>query len=265
MIAVVLGCLWNMVFDYLFVWVFQWGLVGASVATLFGQAITLIVLLIFLGKKKAITFKVPKGQFITIAKDIIIIGLAPFGLSTIPNVSIVILNKATLFYGGEEGLGAYGCIAYLTFIVLLMLQGVGDGAQPLISTYYGKDDFSSLKKLRKYTYIFSLTIALVSMVIEIKLRWKLGPFMGTSSNTTTIVAKALPIFAIAFPLQGIIRATSSILYSTEKALRSYLITYSEPIFILLAIIILCPYFALDGVWFAFTAGQCALMIMSLIL
>ena len=265
MTAGIFGGLVNAFFDYLFVWVFDMGLPGASAATLVGQAFALIMLVSFMLKKKKLILKVDFKGIGRVFKDILIIGITPFGLTTVPNITVILLNKATLLHGGERGLAAYGCIAYLTFIALLALQGVGDGAQPLISYYHGKDDKESLKKVNRYTYIMSLGFALAFMAIEILLRNKLGAFMGALPDTAIIVATALPIFALAFPFQAFSRSASSILYATENVLGSYLITYTEPVFILVSLLALGATYGLNGVWIACATGQGLVMLLSVFL
>lgn len=68
------------------------------------------------------------------------IGLAPFGITMCPMISLLLMNRASLQYGGSEGVACYACIAYVITIMYLILQGVGDGSQPLMSRFYGEDN-----------------------------------------------------------------------------------------------------------------------------
>lgn len=266
MLSFVLGCVVNIALDWLFIWVFEWGLEGAAAATVIGQLVSLVICLDFLIRKKKFSFRYRGSEFKNICLRICRIGLSPFGLTIVPNISVVILNKASLFYGGDEGLAAYGCMAYLVYIVYMVIQGVTDGAQPLISTYFGKKDFDSLKIIEKYTYLSAIAVALISFVIEYIFRNKLGFFMGSSGETALLIEKGIPVFALGFFFVAVSRSAASCLYACEKNRRSFIISYSEPLFIMFCLIIieLCLPMGLFGVWISNTAGQFMVMAAALI-
>ncbi len=52
----------------------------------------------------------------------------PFGLALTPNISLVLINRFSAFYGGERAIATYACVSYIICIVYLILQGVGDGS-----------------------------------------------------------------------------------------------------------------------------------------
>lgn len=144
-----LGFISNIIFDYIFIWQLNLGTFGAGLATVIGQAVALIVGLMYLIKKKGITFKTYKHNLLNIWKSILKIGIAPFGLNLSPNFSLILINRFSVFYGGEEAIASYACVSYVIVIVYLILQGVGDGSQPLISKYYGEGKTQDLKYIQK--------------------------------------------------------------------------------------------------------------------
>ncbi len=264
MMSFVSGCVVNIFLDWLFVWQFGWGLEGAAAATIIGQILSFAVCLVFLMKKKMFYFSYKGNEFGKICWQICKIGISPFGLTIVPNISVIVLNKASLYYGQDIGLAAYGCMAYLVYLVYMVIQGVTDGAQSLISTYYGKSDFNTLNRIKKYTYFSSLFVATVSFFIEVYFRKYLGPFMGCSAQASTIIEKGLPVFAIGFFFVAFSRSTASCLYACEKNLKSYIISYTEPIFITISVFLFNSA-GLDGVWLSNTIGQFAVAAVSLLL
>ena len=56
-----------------------------------------------------------------------------------PNISLIIINRFSIHYGGDEAVAVYACIAYIICIIYLILQGVGDGSQPLFSRIMEKE------------------------------------------------------------------------------------------------------------------------------
>ena len=96
--------------------------------------------------------KISLNKIKNVWKSIFKVGLAPFGLSLTPNISLVLINWFSAQYGGESAIATYACISYIICIVYLILQGVGDGSQPLMSKYYGERDFNELHKVNKLAY-----------------------------------------------------------------------------------------------------------------
>ena len=92
-ITMMLGFISNIIFDYIFIWQLNLGTFGAGLATVIGQAVALIVGLMYLIKKKGITFKTYKHNLLNIWKSILKIGIAPFGLNLSPNFSLILINR----------------------------------------------------------------------------------------------------------------------------------------------------------------------------
>mgnify|MGYP000175830091 CR=1 FL=1 len=99
--------------------------------------------------------KIPVGiprQALSVFFSIWRIGLAPFGITMCPMISLLLMNRASLQYGGSEGVACYACIAYVITIMYLILQGVGDGSQPLMSRFYGEDNKKEVRITRTMAY-----------------------------------------------------------------------------------------------------------------
>ena len=75
-------------------------------------------------------------------------------LDLAPNISLVIINRFSVYYGGQEAIATYACISYIICIVYLLLQGVGDGSQPLMSQFYGAGEEKSLNKPKRWRMNF---------------------------------------------------------------------------------------------------------------
>lgn len=154
MIAMIAGFVTNIIFDYLFVWVL-------------GQGITLLIALLYLLYRKQITLYIPFSKFGKVVTSILKIGIAPFGLAMSPNISLIIINRFSVFYGGESAVVTYAYIAYVISIIYLILQGVGDGSQPLISYYYGEKNFKNLLDTRKLAYGFAIFLSLIGLYYHV--------------------------------------------------------------------------------------------------
>ena len=147
MLAMVGGFITNIILDFVFVWIFEMGMKGAAFATIIGQGVTAVIAIIYaLCSKKFYLYVKPKN-IKKICGSVLKVGLAPFGLALTPNISLVLINRFSAFYGGEKAIATYACVSYIICIIYLILQGAGDGSQLLMSRYYGGKDAAGSKEI----------------------------------------------------------------------------------------------------------------------
>lgn len=257
MYAMIAGFVTNIILDYLFVWIFGQGMAGAAWATIIGQAVTMAATIFYLVKKK-IGFRIPSApKLLLLCRTILKMAAAPFGLTFSPQITTVLMNRFLMVYGGEQAVAVYGCIAYITAITYLLLQGVGDGSQPLISRYYGENNLPVMKQMRKYAYITSFSIAVLRLAGFGLTRNYVGVLFGASPETNRSVALYLPLFLAALIFLSYVRITTAFLYATEKSGFSYILVYAEPaaIFVLLLSLPHIPSLGILGVWMAVPLAQ----------
>ncbi len=242
MVSMITGFITNIILDYLFVWVFEQGVAGAALATVIGQSATMLIAIIYLWNKKLFTLNIAISKMGIVSLNIIKIGIAPFGLAMTPNIALIIINRFSMFYGGEQAIATYACMEYIMCIIYLILQGVGDGSQPLLSQHYGKRNFDKLNNIQKLAYGFSLFLSVIGCIMIYVTRENLGILFGASNEVTIEIAKIIPIFLVSVPFIAINRITTANFYATEKTIFSYILTFLEPILMLALMIILPPLF-----------------------
>ena len=256
MTAMAAGFVSNIILDYLFVWVKDGGIRGAAWATIISQGITMLLALVYLTVKRRIFFRIPVSRAVHTAGAILKIGIAPFGLAMTPNLSLMIINRFSAGYGGEEAIATYACIAYIICIIYLILQGVGDGSQPLMSLYYGQGNLKNLKDTRALAYEFALFLSVCGVAVLFLLRWKIGILFGASLEVNYEIGRIMPVFLLSVPFVAVSRITTSGFYATEKSLFSYFLTFMEPVLMFVLMLILPP--LLGGqqmIWWSTTAAR----------
>lgn len=242
MASVIAGFAANIFLDYLFVWVFQQGVAGAALATVIGQGITMLAALAYLLYKKQLTLRIPYTCMGSASASILKTGTAPFGLAMAPNITLILVNRFSILYGGEKAIAVYACISYMICILYLILQGVGDGSQPLMSRYYGEGNSIQQGKVRNLAYIFSMLLSVLGCIVLYTAKGSLGLLFGASNEVSQEVAATLPIFLLSAPLDAFNRVTTASFYATDKSTCSYLLTFCEPLFMLAFMGILPPLF-----------------------
>ena len=242
MIAMLGGFVTNILLDYLLVWVYGQGMTGAALATIVGQGVTFLIALLYSVLKKKLFICINAGEFRFLCKSIFKVGFAPFGLALTPNISLVIINRFSASYGGEKAIATYACISYIICIIYLILQGVGDGSQPLMSKYYGERKTNELAEVKRMAYTFAVILAFIGCVIMYLGRWHIGTLFGSSDTVNSETAKIIPIFLVSVPFVAITRISTAGFYATEKATLSYILTFIEPVLMLGLMLILPPLF-----------------------
>lgn len=247
------GFVTNIFLDYLFVWVLRLGMAGAAWASVAGQAVTMAGGLLCMRGQK-IPVGIPR-QALSVFLSIWRIGLAPFGITMCPMISLLLMNRASLQYGGSEGVACYACIAYVITIMYLILQGVGDGSQPLMSRFYGEDNKKEVRITRTMAYAAAAVMGVALAVLLYWTRNGIGVLFGASETVSLAVGTDLYIFLAAVPFLAFLRVTTAGFYATEQTRFSYMIVYGEPIFLALLLPVLPAFMGLKGVWWSQTGAQ----------
>ena len=159
MLGTMTTCGTNILLDILFVWIFKWGMMGASLAT--GVALLIGFFVTFGGTfRKDSQLKIWKSRVdFKLFKPILINGAPDFLREISGSMVILIVNMILLFLSGETAVSAYGVIANLGNVVLCGLAGVSNAVQPLISFNYGA---GRIDRGRKFVRLAVITSALLA-------------------------------------------------------------------------------------------------------
>lgn len=263
MYAMIGGFLTNILFDYLLVWVFPYGLAGAAAATIIGQGVTMAVCVCYFIKVRT-GFSLPVLSVVrTAAINILRIAISPFGLTFSPNIILILMNKFAMIYGGEDAVACYAAIAYITMIIVLLLQGVGDGCQPLISRYYGQKEFAEVRETKRLAYVTAGLIAIICMILLFAVRYDAAALFGASNTVQREVAGILPYFIAGFLFLAFVRVTTSGFYATEKNNFAYILVYAEPVMLFLLLLVVPRFWGITGIWVAAPLSQIITAIIAL--
>lgn len=265
MIAMIGGFITNIILDYLFIWSHGLGMKGASFATIIGQGVTMIIAILYAVCKRKFYLCVDTKQIKTICSSIVKVGLAPFGLALTPNLSLVLINRFSSFYGGQKAIATYACISYVICIIYLVLQGIGDGSQPLMSRYYDEKNTAKLKSVQKMAYVFAIFLALLGCIIMFLIRTNIGVLFGSSNEVNYEITKIMPIFLISVPFVAVTRIATASFYATEKSILSYILTFIEPVFMLLLMLILPHFGGQVMIWWRTVLSRIFSAVLALIL
>ena len=171
MYTVLIGAVSNIILDPVFIFGFDMGVQGAALATVISQCISCVWVLFFLRSEKTI-LKLKKENMHLKAKVILpclALGLAAFIMQSSESIISVSFNTSLLKYGGDIAVGAMTILSSINMFAMLPLQGLGQGAQPIVSYNYGAKDAKrvrgAFRLLLKSSLIYATALWLIIMLL----------------------------------------------------------------------------------------------------
>ena len=169
MFTVLIGAACNIVLDPIFIFGFNMGVRGAALATILSQAVSAAWVLAFLfGKRTTLRIKAQNMRLhAKLILPCVALGLAPFIMQSTESVLNICFNTSLRNYGGDLAVGAMTILSSVMQFAMLPLQGLTQGAQPIISYNFGARNRSRVKQgfllLLKccVTYSFALWLAVM--------------------------------------------------------------------------------------------------------
>lgn len=256
MIAMLMGSLFNIVFDYIFIFPFNMGIFGAVLATVFSPIVSILILSALFIKKKN-TFFIVKPN-ISFRKFFEISSLGVSFLITEISSGFVILsfNIIILNIAGDVGVAAYGITANIALVIIAIFTGIGQGVQPIISINYNNQD--NINKIYKYAVILSTSISIFVYVITYLFANEITSIFNRDNieELQRISVNGLRIYFTAFIFVGYNIITCVYFSSRDKAKQAFIISILRGfIFIMPSIFILSSIFNMTGVWLSFPVAE----------
>ena len=242
MLSVLLGAVTNIILDPVFIFGFHMGVRGAALATILSQALSCIWVLCFLFGKKTI-LKLKK-RYMAVKKEILFpclaLGSSVFIMQSSESVISVCFNSSLLKYGGDLAVGAMTILTSVMQFAMLPLQGLGQGAQPIISYNYGAGNKERVKGafwlLLKCSMFYSVLFWAVVMLFP-------QMFVGMFTSDAVLAAftrDALKIYMAVVGLFGIQMACQITFGALGNAKASILVAVMRKFVLLIPLIYIMP-------------------------
>lgn len=259
MICTLVGALINTILDPIFIFGFDMGMTGAALATIIGQFVSGIMVLIYLSRFKTVHIPL-KSLFPSKASwlPIISLGIAPFSYQIAIMIVQIVLNNTLTYYGARSAYGSdipmacVGIITKVSMIFFAIVIGIAQGMQPIISYNYGAKNH---KRVRE-TYIKSFTATIIVSIVAFLL-FQLFPrriisIFGSGSEEYFIFAeKFFRIYLFFTFLNGIQPITANIFTSIGKPKIGVFLSLTRQIVFLLPLLIIFPIFmGIEGIMYS---------------
>ena len=255
MSTVLIGAIINIILDPIFIFVFNMGVTGAALATIISQTVSALWVLRFLTGNKTI-IKIRKEN-LRIQKEVILpivaLGVAPFIMQATEAAISICFNTSLLKYGGDVAVGAMTILMSIMQLVMLPIQGLTQGAQPIISFNFGARKMDRVKKTfylllaccLMYTFVFALCIQFMP---EIFVR-----LFTNKESLIELACWAIKIYMFGTAIFSIQIACQQTFVALGQAKISLFLACLRKLILLIPLIFILPNFFSDKVFAIFLA------------
>lgn len=257
MAGLVVTALLNIVFDYIFIFMFGWGVTGAAAATILSAAIGFLVLLSHFFRKSSI-LKWTKFHFEwNTVKQIMVIGFPSFTAEITVAIVTIGFNIAFIQYAGELGVASYAMVNSIHSMTLLLFFGVGAALQPIASFHYGANLPERLKEGLHFAVKIAVTLGCVAIVIGLFFgKYIIGLFDVQSTELLTLTVTGISLFFIQYVFLGYNIVYGEYFQSVRQTRKSIFIILSRGLLLIIPLLWIMPkLFGVNGIWLVMPVAE----------
>lgn len=270
MISALLSVGVNVILAPIFIFEFKWGIRGAAIATIIGQSVAFVwVLIHFFSKKSFIHFqRHNKWLSLPIIKRVYAIGMSPFLMNVCACIVVIFINKALLDYGQEAGnlcVGAYGILNRTTMFFVMIVFGVTQGMQPILGFNFGAGNWDRVKKTLKLGIFLGIIITTAGWLITELLPNTVSSLFTVDQALIDIARRGFRIYFIVYPVVGCQIVIQNYFQSVGMPKLSIFLSLTRQLLFLIPFLIIFPrYYGVDGVWASMSASDLIAAIVAII-
>ena len=255
MATVLIGAICNIILDPVLIFGFDMGVEGAAFATIISQAVSAVWVLLFLTGQKT-KLKIKRENLLVNGKilaPVLALGISPFVMNATEAVINVAFNSSLQKYGGDIAVGAMTICTTVLQLAWVPAQGIGQGAQPIISYNYGAKNGDRVKQAFKAFLIMCFTYVFVfGMSIELFPQFFISLFNDNAELVET-TTWAIRLYCSAMVFFGIQMAIQQTFIALGKAKASLFIACLRKVILLVPLIYILPNFFENKVFAVFLA------------
>lgn len=259
MITVAIGALCNIVLDPIFIFSMSMGVKGAALATIISQAISSIFVVYFLtSKRSGLRIKLDNLKLdFQVILPCLALGLSPFIMQFTESVISVCFNTSLLKYGGDIAVGSMTILTSVMQFSMLPLQGLTQGAQPIISFNYGAENIDRVKRAFKLLLKISLSYSMLLWAVAMFIPDTFIYIFTSHGELATYTRWAIRIYMVASGIFGIQIACQQTFIAIGNAKISVFLAVLRKVLVLIPLIFILPMFIENQAFAVFLAEPIA--------
>ena len=243
MISMLIGAIVNTILDPIFIFGLHLGMTGAALATIISQFVSCIWVLSFLFGKKTI-IKIRKEYLLfdkNIMKKILGLGFTPFFMSSTEGILQVAFNRQLLLYGGDLSVSAMTILLSMSQILSLPMEGIAQGAQPIISYNFGAKKYDRVKETIKITIKVALTYSIIGVLLMEAFPQVFVSLFANNTQLIQLSYQLLRIYIFGFIIMGAFSTFQQTYNALGCGKNAFFFAFFRKIILLIPLIYLLPF------------------------
>jgi Na+-driven multidrug efflux pump len=252
----------NMVLDFLFIAVLNWGLVGAAAATVTSQIVGGAVPLLYflLPNKSPLRITRPRlgfGESLRAVGKATVNGSSELMTNISMSVVSMLYNYQLMRLAGEDGIAAYGVMMYVSFVFVAVFIGFAVGSAPIAGFHYGAGNHGELKSLLRKSLLLTSLAGVGMMSLSAVLATPLsGIFVGYDEGLYELTRRGFLLYSVSFLFSGFGIFGSSFFTALGNGGVSAAISFLRTLVFQVAAVLILPILLnIDGIWLSVTAAE----------
>ena len=268
MLGTLSGSLFNVVFDYVFMFPMGLGLPGAALATAASPLISIAVCSRhFFKKENSLQFVRQRPSARLLAQSCQL-GISGFVGEMSSGVTTTVFNLLLLRLSGNVAVAAYGVVANFALVATAMFNGVAQGAQPLVSRCYGKSDHKGARKLLVLGSVTAVALAVLLYAVVFGMTDTLVSWFNSENSVqmAQFAHTGMRIYFIGYLFAGFNIVAAGYLGAVDRPVEASITSICRGmVAIVVCSLVLSALFGMDGVWAAFPAAEALTAVLTLVL
>ena len=266
MIAMIIPSVGNLLMDYIFIYVFDWGMQGAAWATTGGYLMCFgYILYFFLSKNSELKIDFSHfGLDREILREISSLGFVTLARQAVTSITYLLMNNILFNLGGEPMVAVYAIIGRMLMFALFPVFGVTQGFLPIAGYNFGAMKYDRVKEsictAIKYAALVATLVFIVLMVFPGEIA---SLFLSNRADlpaeelaTNAFVLQHSPIAMrlvfLATPIIALQLIGAAYFQAVGKAIPALLLTLTRQGFFFIPLILVLPHLIGEmGVWWSF--------------
>ena len=228
MMTLLIGGILNIILDPIFIYVLHMNVAGAALATIISQFISCIWVLSFLFGKN-------------IMKKILGLGFTPFFMSSTEGILQVAFNRQLLLYGGDLSVSAMTILLSMSQILSLPMEGIAQGAQPIISYNFGAKKYDRVKETIKITIKVALTYSIIGVLLMEAFPQVFVSLFANNTQLIQLSYQLLRIYIFGFIIMGAFSTFQQTYNALGCGKNAFFFAFFRKIILLIPLIYLLPF------------------------
>jgi putative MATE family efflux protein len=258
MYAMMLPSLSNLVLDYLFINVLDWGMEGAAWATTLSYGVcTSYILYFFLSGKSDLFLKFSDLIFdLSIIKEIGSLGFVTLARQAVVSVTVLLVNNTLYELSGESTVAVYAIISRMLMFALFPILGITQGFVPIAGFNYGAEKKERVLEVIRTALIYATILATLVFLMILVFSEAIASAFTQDEAIISKTKEVLMWVFLSTPIIGIQLIGSAYFQAIGKAIPALLLTLTRQGFFFIPLILILPlYYGEFGVWISFPIAE----------